>query len=199
MSPGRHGLPSDDVQHGAMDMDAIARFGPLAVALGAFAEGETALLLAGAGIALGMFDFWPVVLAAVAGSLAGDQFFFWLGRFRGAAFLSRHARFERLVNTANAALLRHRLLLLAGYRFIYGLRGAIPFAYGMSTLGWRTFLLANVLTAWVWSVLVTLAGLHAGQVLADPTVLTRLPLLFAGATIVVVAAILARRRFKSNL
>lgn len=182
-----------------MDMDTIARFGPLAVALGAFAEGETALLLAGAGIALGMFDFWTVVLAAVAGSLAGDQFFFWLGRFRGAAFLGRHPRFGRLVDRADAALLRHRLLLLVGYRFVYGLRGAIPFAYGMSTLGWRTFLLANVLTAWVWSVLVTLAGLHAGKLLADPAVLARLPLLLAGATIMVVAAVAARRRFKSNL
>ena len=61
-------------------MNTIAQYGPAAIALGAFVEGETAVLLGGAGAALGMFDFWTVVWAAFAGSVAGDQYFFWVGR-----------------------------------------------------------------------------------------------------------------------
>jgi membrane protein DedA with SNARE-associated domain len=181
-----------------MDMETITRFGPAAIALGAFLEGETAVLLAGAGIALGIFDFWTVVFAALAGSLAGDQFFFWLGRLKGGTFLASHPRFEAGVRRAEETLLRHRRALLATYRFIYGLRGVIPYAYGLSDLCWRYFLLANLVTAAFWSLIMTWIGSQAGKFLADPSVAARLPFIGLGVAFLAVAGGMARRRLKSR-
>lgn len=181
-----------------MDMHAIAQYGPAAIALGTFAEGETAVLLGGAGAGLGLLDFWTVAGAAFAGSLAGDQCFFWLGRLKGAAFLARHPRFGAGAERAGRLLLRHRLPLLLFYRFIYGLRGVVPFAFGVSGLDWRFFLLVNLFTAAFWSVLFTVLGLQAGKFLTDPSVAGRLPLLGAGAALLVGLVILARRRPKSG-
>ena len=149
-----------------MDMEYIARLGPLAVALGTFVEGETALILAGGAMALGLLDFWPVVLADLAGSLAGDQCFFWLGRLQGASFLAKRPRFAALVSKVGTHIMRHRLPLLMGYRFVYGLRGAVPFAFGVTDLCWKYFLAANVITATFWSVLMAGLSLHAGHLLA---------------------------------
>lgn len=182
-----------------MDMETIARFGPAAIALGTFLEGETTVLLAGAGLALGIFDFWTVALAALAGSLAGDQFFFWLGRLKGAGWLNGHPRFGAAVGKATRLMVRHRLPLLCAYRFIYGLRGAIPFAFGVSGICWRFFLLANVVTATLWSVLVTVLGMHAGRFLADPDMLARLPLFGAAAAVAVGLVVVIRRRRKSGV
>jgi membrane protein DedA with SNARE-associated domain len=181
-----------------MDMDTIARFGPLAVALGAFIEGETTVLLAGAGLALGLLDFWTVVGAALVGSLVGDQFFFWLGRIKGAAYLSGHPRFGARVARVGKILLRHRLLLLGGYRFVYGLRGIVPFAYGLSPLCWRVFLLANLITAALWSLLVTWIGYHAGALLLEPAVAKRLPFMGLAVVLVAGAVILIRRQLKTR-
>ncbi len=181
-----------------MDMNTIAQYGPAAIALGAFVEGETVVLLGGAGAALGMFDFWTVVWAAFAGSVAGDQFFFWLGRTKGMAYLARHPRFKARADRASALVLRHRLPLLLAYRFIYGLRGAIPFVFGLSNLCWRFFLLANLFTAGLWSGLFALVGLHAGHVLSDPYVAARLPLFGAGAVLIFGACLLVRRSLKSR-
>lgn len=175
-------------------METITRFGPLAVALGTFLEGETALLLAGTGLALGLFNFWSVVTAALAGSLAGDQFFFWLGRSRGGEWLTEHPRFGNRVRRAMNMLLRHRIVMLCAYRFIYGLRGAIPFAFGMSGMCWRYFLLANIVTATFWSLTITMLGLHAGKMLSDPDMLARLPLVGAGIAVVAGGILLLRRR-----
>lgn len=175
-----------------MDVDSIARFGPLAIALGTFLEGETALLLAGTGLALGILDFWAVV-AALAGSLAGDQLFFWLGRLKGSAWLGGHPRFGQRVHRAMGLVLKHRLPLLCTYRFIYGLRGAVPFAFGVSGLCWRFFLLANVCTAAFWSTVVSLLAMHAARFLTDPAVVARLPLMMAGAAALAVSVILLRR------
>ena len=179
-----------------MDMETITRFGPLAVALGTFLEGETALLLAGAGLALGLFDFWPIVLAALAGSMAGDQFFFWLGRCKGGDWLMRHPRFGKRVRRAMDMLLRHRLVLLCTYRFIYGLRGTVPFAFGMSDMCWRFFLLANVISAAFWSFIITLLGMHAGKLLADPAIIARLPIFGAGVALVAGACVMLHNRMK---
>ncbi|GAB6113626.1 DedA family protein [Desulfomicrobium salsuginis] len=181
-----------------MDMETIARFGPAAIALGTFLEGETTVLLAGAGLALGVFDFWTVVLSALAGSLAGDQFFFWLGRLKGAVWLNGHPRFGAAVGKATRMMVRHRLPLLCAYRFIYGLRGAIPFAFGVSGICWRFFLLANVVTAALWSVLVTMLGMHAGRFLTDADMLARLPLFGAVAAVAFGLAVVVRRRRKSG-
>ncbi|MBU4525861.1 MAG: VTT domain-containing protein [Desulfomicrobium sp.] len=179
-----------------MDMHSIAQYGPVAIALGAFAEGETAVLLGGAGLALGLFDFWTVAGAAFAGSLAGDQFFFWLGRTRGSAYLARHPRFGDRVARISRLLLRHRAAFLGTYRFIYGMRGVIPFAFGVSDLNWRCFFLINLLTAGFWSVLFTVIGVHAGKFLTDPSVVARLPLLGAGAVLLLGLCLLLRRRLK---
>jgi len=179
-----------------MDIDTIAQFGPLAIAMGTFVEGETVVFLSGVGLANGVFDFWTVVAAALAGSLAGDQFFFWLGRWKGSAYLNDHPRFGAKVLRAGELLVRHRLPLLCTYRFIYGLRGVVPFAFGISNVCWRFFLLANLLTGTLWSVLMTLLGLHAARFLNDPTVAVRLPLLGAVAAILICLALLVRGRFK---
>ena len=181
-----------------MEMNTIAQYGPMAIALGAFVEGETAVLLGGAGLALGLFDFWTVVGAAFAGSMAGDQFFFWLGRIKGGAYLTGHPRFGARVAWAGGLLLRHRLPLLGTYRFIYGMRGVIPFAFGVSDLCWRFFLAANLCTATLWSLLITLLGLHAGKFLTDPSVVARLPLLGAGAALLFGLGMLVRGRFKAR-
>lgn len=176
-----------------MNTDTITQFGPAAIILGTFLEGETVLLLAGAGLAMGLFDFWTVVFSALAGSLIGDQCFFWLGRMGGAGWLTRHPRFGVRVRRAMAMLNRHRLPMLCFYRFIYGLRGGVPFAFGVSGLCWRYFLYANICTATLWSVLVTLLGLHAGKFLADPSILARLPMLGAAAALLVGLGFLLRR------
>jgi membrane protein DedA with SNARE-associated domain len=181
-----------------MDMHTIAHYGPMAIALGTFAEGETAVLLGGAGAGLGLVDFWTVAGAAFAGSLAGDQFFFWLGRLKGSAFLARHPRFGDRVARMSGPLLRHRLPLLLFYRFIYGLRGVIPFAFGVSGLNWRVFLLTNLFTAALWSVLFTVIGTHAGKFLTDPSAGARLPLLGAGVALLFGLGMLLRRRLKNQ-
>lgn len=182
----------------AMDIDTVAHLGPLVIAVGTFVEGETALLLAGAGLAVGALDFWTIVAAAIAGSLAGDQFFFWLGRMKGSAYLNAHPRFGAKVLRSGDMLVRHRLLLLCTYRFIYGLRGVIPFAFGVSNLCWRFFLIANLLTAALWSVLITLLGMHAARFLTDPSTAARLPLLGAGAAILIGLGFLLKGRFKTR-
>lgn len=191
LSQNRHGPAA---QTGQTDrMDSIAQLGPLAVVIGTCVEGETILLAAGAAVSLGLVDFWMVIAAACAGSLLGDQAFFWLGRLHGSSFLAGHPKYARRVRTVQTLLLRHRLPLLGGYRFVYGMRGIIPFAFGLSPLCWKYFLLSNLITATIWSLAATWLGMHAGQMLLDKGLAASLPLFGAVVALLIAAAILTHR------
>lgn len=178
-------------------MESVKQFGIMAVAVGAFVEGETALILAGAAISMGILDFWPVVFAAMTGSLTGDQLFFWLGRLKGGAWLSMHPRFGQRVRRMEEVLIHRQVLLLCSYRFIYGIRGVIPFAFGISKLCWKYFLAANLITASLWSVGMALIGRFAGSFLSDPHSIAFIPVIVAGCFILVIAFQWIRARFKS--
>jgi len=85
----------------------VRQYGYAAVALGAFAEGETVLLFAGYGAQRGWLE-WPLVVgvAALAATL-GDQTFFFLGRWFGPQLLARYPQLQAHLPRVQAMLQRH--------------------------------------------------------------------------------------------
>lgn len=141
----------------------LESFGYLAVALGTFFEGETVLVLAGLASHRGYLSLPAVIAAGFAGTFAGDQLYFQLGRRRGVAFLARRPRLQARLARAQGFLERHHIAFILGFRFLYGLRTVSPFAIGMSDVPLRRYLLLNAIGALVWSVTVGLLGYSVGQ------------------------------------
>lgn len=52
----------------------------------------------------------------------------------------------------------HRLLVILGFRFVYGARSVVPLALGMSTLSTGFFVMVDLCVALVWTVAITLLG-----------------------------------------
>jgi len=92
----------------------IASYGNFAILIGTFLEGETILVLAGLAAHQGYLDLTGVILAAFAGSLCGDQFFFFLGREHSQAVLSRRPTWKDKVQKANRLLNRLQTQLIIG-------------------------------------------------------------------------------------
>lgn len=136
----------------------IHDWGYLAVAVGAFAEGETVLLAAGWAARHGLLEPLRVVLVAALAATAGDQVFYLIGRRFGGALLRRFpglgARFDRV----GELLHRYPRATIVGLRFAWGLRIAGPVALGAARVPARLFTLYNALGALLWAPLVTAAG-----------------------------------------
>lgn len=145
--------------------DFVGTYGYWAVLLGTFLEGETVLVLAGFAAHRGYLHLDAVVAAAFVGTLCGDQLFFWLGRRRGQATLSRHPGWGRRLGRTLALLERHPVAVILGFRFLYGLRTVTPFAIGLSGVSAGRFAVLNAAGAGVWSVAVGLAGYGFGEAL----------------------------------
>ncbi|MFO0872930.1 MAG: DedA family protein [Phycisphaerales bacterium] len=141
----------------------IQNYGYLALFLGAFLEGETVLVLAGFAAHRGYLDIRLVILVAFLGSLAGDQTWFFIGRFRGMPFVERRPAWKARAAKILDLLHRYHAPLLIGFRFLYGLRNPIPFVVGASGFSpWR-FLVYNAIGAFVWATVVGFAGFVFGE------------------------------------
>lgn len=141
----------------------LARYGYLAIFVGTFFEGETILVLGGLAVHRDYLDLWGVLASAFAGSVAGDQLYFHVGRQRGPAFLERRPRWQAGAERVRRLLRRHENGLILGFRFVYGLRTVTPFVLGMSGVSPLRFLALNAVSAAAWVAVVTLAGYGLGS------------------------------------
>lgn len=149
-----------------MDIAAlISTYGYLAVLVGTFLEGETVLVLAGFAAHRGYLELPWVIVAAFAGTLCGDQLYFYLGRRHGAAWLARRPRWRARVDQVTRRLERHQTLFILTFRFIYGIRTVSPFAIGLSRVSALRFSVLNAISAAVWAMLVGALGYAFGQAL----------------------------------
>jgi membrane protein DedA with SNARE-associated domain len=145
--------------------DLIHSYGYIGVLIGTFLEGETTLILAAFAAHQGYLELPYVMLAASVGSLCGDQSFFWLGRKRREKTLEKHPSLRARVARAHALTERHRTLLMFTFRFMYGLRTVIPFAFGMSRVPFAEFLSLSTTSSVVWAILVGGVGFLFGNAL----------------------------------
>ena len=144
----------------------VQSYGYGALFLGTLLEGETVLILAGLMAHLGLMKLPLVILVALVGSFLGDQFYFFLGRHKGADLLDRHPVWRRRAEKVHRAMRRYRIGIMLGFRFVYGMRTITPLILGMDrTIPVRRFILLNLIGAALWSAVIATGGYFFGRVL----------------------------------
>ena len=141
----------------------IDAYGYPVVLLGTFLEGETILILGGIAAKLGYLQLPWVIVCGFAGSLIGDQLAFFLGRWRGQSLLQRHPAWQLPAARVGDILERHRIPVILGFRFLYGLRNLTPFVLGMSRVPDAQFALLNVIGAGPWAGAIGILGYSLGH------------------------------------
>ena len=143
----------------------IETYGYWAVLVGTFLEGETVVLLGGFAAHRGYLALPWVILVAFAGSLFGDQLYFYLGRKHSKRILRRYAAWNNRIERVDRLMQRFHTPLILSFRFLYGLRIVAPFAMGMSSVPVKQFVLLNILGAMAWALLVGVGGYLFGNAL----------------------------------
>lgn len=144
----------------------VAQYGYAAVFIGALAEGESVLLVAGFAAHRGMLELPAVIaLAFLAGTL-GDQLFFYLGRRHGAQLFARFPKLQQRARQLQPLLDKHPNAAILSVRFLYGLRTAGPIALGALGVPRWKFVLLNLLSAAIWSTGVSLLGYQFGNAMS---------------------------------
>jgi membrane protein DedA with SNARE-associated domain len=143
----------------------IQTYGYWALMIGTFFEGETILVIGGFAAHRGYLDLNLVILAAFAGTFAGDQLFFYIGRTKGKAFLDKRASWKPKIKKARDLLERYQTSVILGFRFLYGMRTVTPFAIGMSQVKPLKFVILNIISGLAWATIFGTGGYLFGAAL----------------------------------
>jgi membrane protein DedA with SNARE-associated domain len=143
----------------------VATYGYVALVVGTFLEGETILVIGGFLAHRGYLDLPAVLAAAFAGSFAGDQLYFHLGRRGGMAALARRPRWQPRADRVFRLLREHQLAVTLGFRFVYGFRTVTPFLLGASGMPTLRFLPLNAVGGALWAACFGTLGYVIGQTL----------------------------------
>ena len=149
-----------------MDLPALLdSYGYIAVAIGAFLEGEVILALAGLASYRGYLDFHKVVAIAMVCGFLGDQFYFFLGRYKGQQILARFPNAKERAHRFDDMLKRWHAPLIVMIRFMYGFRILGPIMLGMGRVPSWKFVVYNFIGAAIWAPLIAGIGYFFGGAL----------------------------------
>lgn len=141
----------------------IVNYGYIIILVGTFLEGETIVVMAGFLAHRGYLAFPLVVIAALAGTFAGDQLYFFIGRRKGMRYLETRPSWKMKSERVVRLIQRHQTLVILLFRFIYGARTITPFLIGASRVRPVKFIFLNALGGLAWALAVAGLGYTFGQ------------------------------------
>jgi len=141
----------------------LQTYGYFFLFLGTFLEGEAVLILAGFFAFQGTLSLPGVIMTALAGSFFGDQFYFFLGRWRGKWLLGLFTSMAKKFRRALRLIEKYGSFVAFVSRYTYGLRIVLPIILGMTSLSRKRFLVLNFLSATIWAIIFSLAGYFFGK------------------------------------
>ncbi len=142
----------------------LTAYGYYAILILTFLEGETIVLLAGAVAATtGALHPGLVILCAFIGSCTSDQIMFCIGKYFGPRVLKKFPRLNTNVDRASRLIKKYDILLILGFRFVYGVRNITPIMLGISHVPHFKFSSLNIIGALVWASSFTAGGYYAAK------------------------------------
>ena len=143
----------------------LEQYGYLALLIGTFFEGETAILVASSLIHRDVFDAIPTILIGFSGSFISDWLYYLIGKLNGKYFLGRRPKLKAKLEPIQMLLRRHQTQILFSYRFLYGFRVIIPLVIGMSHIRPIQYLFYSVTSGLIWATTVGTVGYFVGRFL----------------------------------
>ena len=141
----------------------LYQYGYIALSVGTFLEGETAILVASSLVHSGFFKGPYTVIFGFFGSFISDWLYFIIGRLNGKYFIEKRPKLKEKLKPTQKFFRTHRLQILFSYRFLYGFRILLPLLIGMSDIKLLHFLGYSLVAGLLWATAVSTVGYAAGQ------------------------------------
>jgi membrane-associated protein len=145
-------------------------FAETGLLIGFFLPGDSLLITAGLFAARGDFNIVTLNITLIAAAIIGDATGYWIGRRTGKALYNRPDsllfRREHLRIT-HEFYERHGGKTIVIARFMPIVRTFAPMVAGVADMGYRNFVIYNVVGGVLWVSSMTLGGYFLGQLVPD--------------------------------
>jgi membrane protein DedA with SNARE-associated domain len=126
-------------------------------------EGEAGLIMAGLLSHMGDMNLYLAIFIAGLGGFAGDQIYFYIGRFNKKYVHKKFQGQRRKFALAHLLLKKYGWPIIFAQRYMYGMRTVIPISIGLTRYDAKTFAFINLISAWCWAAITILPAWYFGE------------------------------------
>lgn len=126
-------------------------------------EGEAGLVMAGLLSHTGDMNLYFAIFVAGLGGFAGDQVYFYIGRFNKGYVHRKFKGQRRKFALAHLLLKKHGWPIIFMQRYMYGMRTIIPISIGLTRYSAKMFAFINLLSAWLWAAITIVPVWYFGE------------------------------------
>ena len=131
----------------------LKRYGYIILFAWGMLEGEAGLIMAGLLSHSGDMNLYFAIFIAGLGGFAGDQVYFYIGRFNKSYVHKKFKSQRRKFAYAHILLKKYGWPIIFVQRYMYGMRTVIPISIGLTRYDAKMFAFINILSAWLWAAL----------------------------------------------
>lgn len=132
-------------------LELLHEYGYIILFVWSIMEGEIGLIMAGLMSHTGGMHVLMAIFVAGLGGFAGDQIYFYIGRFNKGFIQRKLHRQRRKFAIAHLLLKKHGWPIIFIQRYLYGLRTVIPMSIGITKYSAGKFAIINLISAWTWA------------------------------------------------
>ena len=126
-------------------------------------EGEAGLIMAGLLSHTGDMNVYMAVFIAGLGGFAGDQIYFYIGRFNKAYVHKKFRGQRRKFALSHLLLKKYGWPIIFMQRYMYGMRTIIPISIGLTRYSAKMFSFINLISAWCWAAITIVPAWYFGE------------------------------------
>ncbi len=126
-------------------------------------EGEAGLIMAGLLSHTGDMNLYIAIFVAGLGGFAGDQIYFYIGRFNKSYVHKNFKGQRRKFALAHLLLVKYGWPIIFVQRYMYGMRTIIPISIGLTRYSAKMFAFINLISAWCWAAITIVPAWYFGQ------------------------------------
>lgn len=130
-------------------------------------EGELGLIMAGLMTHEGSMNLYLAIFIAGLGGFAGDQIYFYIGRFNKGYVHRNFKGQRRKFALAHLLLNKYGWPIIFVQRYMYGMRTIIPISIGLTRYNAKTFAFINLISAWCWAAITIVPTWYFGEQILD--------------------------------
>lgn len=126
-------------------------------------EGEAGLIMAGLLSSTGDMNLYLAIFVAGLGGFAGDQIYFYIGRYNKGYVHRKFKGQRRKFAFAHILLKKYGWPIIFAQRYMYGMRTIIPISIGLTRYSAKTFAFINLISAWCWATVTIVPVWYFGE------------------------------------
>lgn len=145
----------------------LKEYGYIVLFFWSILEGELGLIMAGIMSHTGDMILPVSIVVAGLGGFAGDQIYFYIGRFN-KKYIHNKIRSQRTkFALAHLLLKKYGWPIIFVQRYMYGMRTVIPMAIGITKYSSRQFAIINLVSAMAWASITIIPAYFLGEQLLE--------------------------------